>query len=83
MQSSDCVRKSHPVDATKLLPVGVVGSRMTSVRKGLRAGDLEKDTYERLTCTTCGETLETQNDPDVVGKKRVCPSCGGEWKEVG
>lgn len=56
---------------------------MTSVRKGLRSGDLEKDTYERLTCTTCGEVLDTQNNPDVVGTKRVCPSCGSEWKQVG
>ena len=56
---------------------------MTSVRKGLRSGDLEKDTYERLTCASCGEELETRNDPDEIGKRRVCPSCGKEWKEVG
>ena len=56
---------------------------MPSVRKGLRSGDLEKDTYERLTCTSCGEELETRNDPDEIGKQRVCPSCGKEWKEVG
>jgi len=56
---------------------------MTSVRKGLRSGDLEKDTYERLTCTSCGDALDTENNPDVVGTKRVCPSCGTEWKQVG
>jgi hypothetical protein len=56
---------------------------MTSVRKGLRAGDLEKDTYERLTCTDCGEELETHNDPDEIGKVRFCPSCDREWTQVG
>ncbi len=24
----------------------------------------------------------TKNDPDEVGKVRVCPECGGEWKEL-
>ncbi|MHB9288400.1 HVO_0758 family zinc finger protein [Halobacteriales archaeon Cl-PHB] len=56
---------------------------MESVRKGLRSGALEKDTYERLTCSTCEEELGTKNDPDAVGKVRVCPGCGSEWKEVG
>ncbi|MFT4922388.1 MAG: putative Zn-ribbon and HTH transcriptional regulator [Haloarculaceae archaeon] len=56
---------------------------MESVRKGLRSGRLEKDTYERLTCAECGEELDTQNDPDQIGKVRVCPSCHSEWKEVG
>jgi len=56
---------------------------MPSVRKGLRSGDLEKDTYERLTCAECNEPLETRNDPDEIGKVRVCPSCGSEWTEVG
>lgn len=55
---------------------------MESVRKGLRNGSLEKDTYERLECAACGETLETKNDPDAIGKVRVCPSCGREWKEL-
>jgi|AntRauTorcE11898_2_1112593.scaffolds.fasta_scaffold123647_1 DNA-directed RNA polymerase subunit RPC12/RpoP len=56
---------------------------MKSVRKGLRAGDIEKDTYERLACAECEEALATENDPDQVGKVRVCPECGTEWKEVG
>lgn len=56
---------------------------MTSVRKGLRSGELEKDTYERLTCAVCEQELATQNDPDEVGKVRVCPDCGREWREVG
>jgi predicted RNA-binding Zn-ribbon protein involved in translation (DUF1610 family) len=56
---------------------------MESVRKGLRSGDLEKDTYERLTCTECGEELDTKNDPDEIGKVRICPNCGQKWKEVG
>jgi predicted RNA-binding Zn-ribbon protein involved in translation (DUF1610 family) len=55
---------------------------MDSVRQGLRAGDIEKDTYERLTCTDCGEQLGTQNEPGEIGKVRVCPSCGDRWTEM-
>jgi predicted RNA-binding Zn-ribbon protein involved in translation (DUF1610 family) len=56
---------------------------MKSVRKGLRSGELEKDVYERLACVTCGEQLDTKNDPDEIGSVRVCPECGTEWKQVG
>jgi len=54
---------------------------MDSVRKGLRAGDIEKDTYERLVCTHCGERLETESDPDQIAKLRQCPDCGREWEQ--
>jgi len=56
---------------------------MESTRKGLRSGAIEKDTYERLACAECGEQLATENDPSEVGKVRICPECGREWKEVG
>ncbi len=56
---------------------------MRSIRKGLRSGELEKDTYERLTCAECGEQLQTRNDPDAVGRVRACPECGREWEDVG
>lgn len=56
---------------------------MKSVRKGLRAGEIEKDTYERLTCSACEEQLATENDPDEIGQVRVCPECGRKWKKVG
>jgi ribosomal protein S27AE len=55
---------------------------MDSVRRGLRAGEIEKDTYERLACADCGETLETEALPDDVGKKRTCPDCGTAWQEM-
>ncbi len=55
---------------------------MESVRKGLRAGEIEKDTYGRLTCADCGEELATRNDPAEIGKVRACPVCGGEWKDM-
>jgi hypothetical protein len=55
---------------------------MKSVRKALRDGTLTKDTYERLTCAECGKSLKTRNDPDEIGTVRVCPDCGGEWKEI-
>lgn len=56
---------------------------MESVRKGIRSGDIEKDTYERLICADCDEVLKSENDPDEIGTVRVCPECGREWKEVG
>jgi len=55
---------------------------MKSVRKGLRAGELEKDTYDRLVCSECGESLKTENDPDEVGSVRVCPECGSRWQQI-
>ncbi|ERH12196.1 MAG: hypothetical protein J07HB67_01210 [halophilic archaeon J07HB67] len=56
---------------------------MESVRKGLRRGALAKDNYERLQCAECDESLKTDNDPDEVYTRRVCPECGAEWKEIG
>lgn len=55
---------------------------MQSVRKGLRKGSLDKDTYERLTCSDCGKVLKTKDDPEGVGTIRTCPECGGEWREL-
>ncbi|MFB6129704.1 MAG: HVO_0758 family zinc finger protein [Salinigranum sp.] len=55
---------------------------MESTRKGLRAGDLVKDTYERLKCAECGETLKKRNDPNEVFAVRTCPECGTQWKEL-
>lgn len=63
--------------------VGVVLRPMKSVRKGLRSGEIEKDVYERLACSECGEELATENDPDELGTVRVCPECGSKWKKVG
>jgi hypothetical protein len=56
---------------------------MESVRKGLRAGTVEKDNYGRLRCTECETELTTTNNSDEVGKLRVCPSCEQSWKELG
>jgi len=55
---------------------------MDSVRKGLRAGDIEKDTYDRLICAECEQQLSTQDDPDEVYSLRVCPECGREWRQL-
>jgi predicted Zn-ribbon and HTH transcriptional regulator len=55
---------------------------MKTTRKGLRDGELEKDTYGRLNCAECGETLKTKNDPDEVYTVRRCPDCETEWKEL-
>lgn len=55
---------------------------MDSVRTGLRSGDLEKDNYGRLACTNCNTELATRNDPDEIGKVRVCPDCETEWQEM-
>lgn len=55
---------------------------MKSVRKGLRDGDIQKDTYERLTCASCGQTLKTKNDPDELFSLRECPDCGTQWRDL-
>jgi len=56
---------------------------MESIRKGLRSGAVEKDTYERLACADCEKTLATTNDPDDLGIVRYCPDCGQEWQVIG
>lgn len=56
---------------------------MKSVQKGLRAGEIEKDVYDRLVCAECGEQLKTENDPDEIGSVRICPDCGREWQQLG
>lgn len=56
---------------------------MDSVQRGLRAGDIKKDTYERLICAHCDERLKSQNDPDEVYTLRVCQDCGREFKQIG
>ena len=55
---------------------------MRSVRKGLRAGEIEKDTYDRLTCSACGVSLAKRDDPEQLGMVRTCPECGREWEQV-
>jgi DNA-directed RNA polymerase subunit RPC12/RpoP len=55
---------------------------MDSVRKGLRAGALEKDNYDRLVCAECGESLGTESAPEEVYDVRRCPVCGSEWKQL-
>ncbi|MFB6126399.1 MAG: HVO_0758 family zinc finger protein [Halolamina sp.] len=55
---------------------------MKSTRKGLRNGDLYKDTYERLACADCEQTLATDAAEDEVYTVRRCPECDGEWKEL-
>ncbi|MFW6320285.1 MAG: HVO_0758 family zinc finger protein [Halohasta sp.] len=55
---------------------------MKSTRKGLRDGELEKDTYGRITCSACEKALKKVNDPEKVFSVRTCPECGAEWKEL-
>lgn len=55
---------------------------MKSTRKGLRDGDLYKDTYERLNCSECEKPLKKRNDPDEVFAVRTCPECSTEFKEL-
>lgn len=55
---------------------------MDSVRQGLRSGEIEKDTYERLTCSECELALKKENDPEKVYAVRICPECGRRWKEL-
>ena len=55
---------------------------MRSVRKGLRAGEIEKDTYDRLTCAACEVNLASREEADTLGMIRTCPECGREWEQV-
>jgi hypothetical protein len=55
---------------------------MKSTRKGLREGELVKDTYERLNCAQCEQTLGKENPPDEIFSVRKCPDCGRKWKEL-
>ena len=55
---------------------------MKTVRKALRDGELEKDTYERLVCADCEKQLKTRDNPDDVGSIRICEDCGAEWREI-
>lgn len=69
-------------NAPEILVVGRTTRRMDSVRQGLRSGDIEKDTYERLNCSSCDVQLATENEPGELGKVRVCPECGEQWQEM-
>ncbi|WP_197075861.1 HVO_0758 family zinc finger protein [Halostagnicola sp. A56] len=55
---------------------------MQSIRKALRTGDLNKDTYERVVCADCEKPLKTENDPDLIETIRICPDCDTKWKEI-
>ncbi|MFB6094010.1 MAG: HVO_0758 family zinc finger protein [Halanaeroarchaeum sp.] len=55
---------------------------MDSVREGLRAGELERDTYDRLVCSTCGQHLKREDDPSEIFDVRRCPECDSEYREL-
>ena len=55
---------------------------MDTVRDGLKQGALEKDTFDRLVCVSCGRALKMRNDPEELGRTRFCEKCGSEWLEV-
>ncbi|SIR16819.1 HVO_0758 family zinc finger protein [Natronorubrum daqingense] len=55
---------------------------MKSIRKALREGELDKDTYDRLVCGECEQPLKTENDPDKIATLRICPECDDTWKEI-
>lgn len=55
---------------------------METVHKALREGELVKDTYQRVSCGTCEQTLKREDDPDRIGAVRVCPDCSVEWKQI-
>ncbi len=55
---------------------------METVRDGLRANELEKDTYDRLICVGCDRSLKLRSRPDEIGSVRYCIDCGDEWLEM-
>lgn len=58
------------------------GYCMDTVRDGLRADELEKDTFDRLVCVSCNRSLKMRNEPDRIGSIRFCNECGSEWLEM-
>lgn len=55
---------------------------MDTVRDGLKANALVKDTFDRLVCASCDRSLRMRNDPDEIGSIRFCEQCEGEWLEM-
>lgn len=55
---------------------------MDSVTKGLRQGDITKDTYDRLLCAECEARLDRRDNPDEIGSVRSCPDCRREWRQL-
>ncbi|MFB6114048.1 MAG: HVO_0758 family zinc finger protein [Halodesulfurarchaeum sp.] len=55
---------------------------MDSVTKGLRQGDVVKDTYDRLLCAECDSRLKRRDEPGEVGSVRECPDCGRQWRQL-
>lgn len=55
---------------------------MKSVRSGLRTGEIERDTYQRLSCIECDSQLRTIDNPDELGAIRQCPECGRQWRQL-
>lgn len=55
---------------------------MNSVREGLRANELTKDTYDRVICEACDRPLKRRDDPDSVWTIRYCVGCETEWKQL-
>lgn len=55
---------------------------MKSTQKGLRDGDILKDTYDRLECSQCDIQLTRRDDSDGVGAIRECPECGRKWRQL-
>lgn len=55
---------------------------MDTVRDGLRAEEIEKDTFDRVICNACDRPLKTRNDPDELWSIRYCEECESEWREM-
>ncbi len=55
---------------------------MDSVHKGLRAGDITKDTYGRLACTECEVRLGKKEAEEGYGYIHTCPECGRGWRRI-
>lgn len=55
---------------------------MDTVREGLRAGDIRRGRFERLTCSTCERELGLQDDAEAVGTVMACPDCESAWLDL-
>lgn len=55
---------------------------MDTVHNGLREGDLEKDTYDRLVCAHCEVELERDKGHRLGKKVYRCPKCETRWERT-
>ena len=65
--------------------VALVAERARLMQNAVPAGEGGMAAVDAFGPETDVTTIDQDaaNDPDVVGKLRICPKCGGEWQQIG